>query len=336
MTTADDIMPDLSDIRDYPSTRADQSDPLCSPLWMVLGTLQIHGDRAALFAALARAQAGYQPIPRSRTVKVKSDKGEYTFDYAPLEEVLTATLPSLNANGLALMSVMGDPEGEDTETELHTLLTHESGAFLHTVERLPSVGKAQERGSQVTYRRRYQTGCLTGTSPEFDDDGNQADGNRVQGMTQKRREPPPPARHDNMQKVIEVGAKRAEQAAAKYQEVVEVVTREVKARPEEPHPHAPSDLAAAVTQAALGNMTPAQKATFAGPTVFTERVVVNDEPLSEDTATRIKGELLRSGYGQTAARAKLTEVCGAGKSRENLTEADGLKLLGVLQREASK
>lgn len=293
------------------------NDPVRDPQLMILGTLQIHGDRAALFAALARAQAGYQPIPRSRTVKVKSDKGEYTFDYAPLEEVLTATLPSLNANGLALMSVMGDPEGEDAETELHTLLTHESGAFLHTVERLPSVGKAQERGSQVTYRRRYQTGCLTGTSPEFDDDGNQADGNKVQGMTQKRREPPPPpAREKTPVEVpdVKVAPKRAE----------------------EPLPYAPPDLAESVTQAALGNMTPAQKATFTGPTVRTERLVVNDEPLSEDTATRIKGELLRSGYGQTAARAKLTEVCGAGKSRENLTEADGLKLLGVLQREASK
>jgi hypothetical protein len=161
---------------------------------MVLGTLSIYGDRSKLFAALAKAQAGYAPIKRTRTVQVRSDKGNYTFDYAPLEEVISATLPSLNAQGLAWFSALADGEGEDAD--LHTMLTHESGAFIHVTERLPPVSKAQERGSQVTYRRRYQYQCVTGTSPEVDDDGNAADGNKVEGVTQRqapRREPPAPA-----------------------------------------------------------------------------------------------------------------------------------------------
>jgi hypothetical protein len=296
---------------------------------MLLGTLRIHGDRAALFAALARAQAGYQAIPRSRTVKVKSDKGDYTFDYAPLEEVLTATLPSLNENGLALLSVMGDPEGENAETELHTLLTHESGAFIHTVERLPHVGKAQERGSQVTYRRRYQTGCLTGTSPEFDDDGNQADGNKVEGMNQKRRTPPPPPAKTHAERIAATSTERV--AVAGNGDPIVPKPRIVEA-----HPHKPP----AIEQATAG-MSPEQKATSMGPTVFTPeavpiRSVVNDEPLSEDMAMRLKGEFVRCGWGRAKVEVKLVEICGEGKTRANLTAEDGEKLIAAMAKEASK
>lgn len=162
-----------------------------------LGTLRIHGsgeERRALFSALAKAQAGYQPIRRTRTVTVRSDKGNYDFDYAPLEEVISATQPSMNAAGLAWLSLLADEDGT-TATDLHTLLTHEGGAFVHVVESLPPVTKAQERGSQITYRRRYQYQCVTGTSPEVDDDGNAADGNKVEAAKKAgpRREPPGPA-----------------------------------------------------------------------------------------------------------------------------------------------
>lgn len=265
---------------------------------MRLGTLSIHGDRAALFAALAKAQAGYQAIPRSRTVKVKSDKGDYTFDYAPLEEVLSATLPSLNEQGLALLSFMGDPDGQDTETELHTLLTHESGAFFHISEHLPHVGKAQERGSQVTYRRRYQTGCVTGTSPEFDDDGNQADGNQVQGMAQKpRRTPPAPApKASSAPKVVE------------------------------PHPHAPP-----AQEEATKAMSPELKATFTGPAVFNEPtvVVVDDEDPSEEDVMRIRAAFVSRGMGALKATEFVRQVTG--KKREDCKRQDVLKILKALE-----
>lgn len=154
--------------------------PSRAPEDLRLGRLTIHGDRAALFAALARAQRQFQPLERTREVKVETRDGrDYSFSYAPLDEVLDSTRPHLNAEGLALLSVMGDGPKGDGDAELHTLLTHESGAFLHIAEVLPPVGKAQERGSQVTYRRRYQTQCVTGVAAEFDDDGNAADGNKA-------------------------------------------------------------------------------------------------------------------------------------------------------------
>jgi hypothetical protein len=85
------------------------------------------------------------------------------------------------------------------------MLTHESGAFLHVVEKLSTLAvakdgseypmKQQEFGSQLTYRRRYQYQCLAGCSPEYDDDGNKGDGNEavpVQKRQEQRREPPAP------------------------------------------------------------------------------------------------------------------------------------------------
>lgn len=152
--------------------------------------ISLHGtlaQRIAFFAALAKAQAAYEPIARTRNVEVKSDKGSYTFDYAPLEEVLSATMPALNANGIAWLCV-------PTEGELHTILTHAEGAMLHSVEPLPAFDSPQRYGSALTYRRRYGYQCLTGTAPEYDDDGNEASGNKVQAMTQRNRQPPAPSK----------------------------------------------------------------------------------------------------------------------------------------------
>lgn len=163
--------------------------------YLDLGGIAIHGsreERREFFASLAKAQAGYAPIQRSRTVQVRSDKGNYTFDYAPLENVLEATMPSLNTHGLALLNAVSDKENGK---ELHTLLTHEGGAVLHMTMGMPSVLKPQDLGAQITYARRYSIQCVTGTSPEFDDDGNEGSGNRVAGMADKQRKAPePPAR----------------------------------------------------------------------------------------------------------------------------------------------
>ncbi len=188
---------------DYDGNRLPYA-PDPKPDVLTIGTLSIHGDRAKLFASLAKAQGEYKPIARSRKVKVKTRGGdEYTFDYAPLEEVISATLPALNANGIGWICLRAD--GEPGVADLHTMLTHESGAFVHVVEKLSTLAvnqdgseypmKQQEFGSQLTYRRRYQYQCLAGCSPEYDDDGSKGEGNEavpVQRRQEQRREPPAP------------------------------------------------------------------------------------------------------------------------------------------------
>jgi len=155
--------------------------------------LAIHGtpaQRTALFAALARAQGAYLPIHKTKTVKVRGEKASYDHDYAPLDEVIAKTRPALAANGCALLSVLEDaPEGTEGDAALHTLLTHEGGAFIHASEVLAPVNKPQDRGIQITYKRRYQTGAITGTASETDDDGGSSPGAEVQALQDRKPAP---------------------------------------------------------------------------------------------------------------------------------------------------
>lgn len=264
---------------------------------MVLGSLSIYGDRAKLFAALAKAQAGYSPIKRSRTVQVRSDKGNYTFDYAPLEEVLASTQPSLNAAGLAWVSMLADQD--NGYADLHTLLTHESGAFMHVCESLPAVSKAQERGSQITYRRRYQYQCLTGTSPEVDCDGNAADGNTAtpQPKAAPRREPPAPA-----------------QAA-----------KPASAAPVTPPPQAAAPNSA--SEAGGGAIQPSPTKTLVD--------VGTGEPLDPEVSKQLAAAFRALGYGKGP---QAIEVCRSvtGKLPQQIDQADGLRLLSWLQAQCAE
>lgn len=152
-------------------------------------TFRIVGDAGQLFGALALAQGAFQPITKNRTVQVKSDKGNYTFDYATLDKVLEATVPALSANGLALLQPFyHGPNG----LELRTILAHSSGARLEAVTELPKAASIQQAGSALTYLKRYQVQAILGVSSEEDDDGNAADGNQVQNMQPRDRTKPAP------------------------------------------------------------------------------------------------------------------------------------------------
>jgi hypothetical protein len=146
------------------------------------------GEPAALFAALSAAQGAFPPIPKTRTVKVKTRGGEtYSFDYAPLDAIIDATRPALASNGLAVWATQN-------EGLLTTVLAHASGAAIVSVT--PMLGdqsEPQKLGSVITYARRYQLGCLLGVAPETDDDGNAAQGNQSTVAQRPSRNPPSPA-----------------------------------------------------------------------------------------------------------------------------------------------
>lgn len=160
----------------------------------------IHGSPAAIFGALAKAQAGFGPIERTKTVKVRSDKGNYDFAYAPLEAVLGAVTPALNANGLALLQPLVK---EENQWVLRTILAHESGAYLEGSLPIPTQTAQggsrawQELGSAVTYARRYMVGAMLGIAPEEDDDGAAAEDmpreTQQRGPRQGTRPTPPQA-----------------------------------------------------------------------------------------------------------------------------------------------
>ena len=151
-------------------------------------------DLGPLAAALAKAQLSFPPITRDKHVTVRTKDGKsYSFDYAPLEAILSATRGPLCDNGLALVQILDDGS-------LVTRLIHESGASLTGRVDLPAIAEIQAFGSAITYLRRYAIQAVLGIAAEDDDDGNRADGNTA--TPQVRREPtraetePPPADSD--------------------------------------------------------------------------------------------------------------------------------------------
>lgn len=156
--------------------------------------LRITGDKGPLFCALAKAQKAFGPIIKSRTVTVKPKENPsavYTFSYAELSQVLAATLPALNDNGLYFSQPIASTE--DGGYRLHTWLCHESGAMIEAETDIPAAESVQKFGSAVTYLRRYVAQALLGVSSEEDDDGNAADGNERKNIEPPRRAPAPSA-----------------------------------------------------------------------------------------------------------------------------------------------
>ncbi len=155
-------------------------------------TFRIVGEAPALFAALAKAQAAFGPVVKNRTVHVRSDKGNYSFEYATLDVVFDATRAALNANELAIIQPF---TAQEDACELRTMLVHASGSYLELRYTFPKPLDIQKLGSALTYIRRYSVASLLGLSSEEDDDGNVADGN--QRDIKSRGNPPAPPKAQN-------------------------------------------------------------------------------------------------------------------------------------------
>lgn len=156
-----------------------------------------------LFAALAKAQAMFGMIEKTRTVRVTpKNSAPYTFDYAPLDEVLNKTRDGLTANGLAIMQ----PVSIGELLTVRTILTHQDGGSVESSCSLPMLKPvwnydtkswadpirmtSQEVGGLVTYWRRYPLCGILGVVAEEDDDANTADGNDRQVAPKTRQTPP--------------------------------------------------------------------------------------------------------------------------------------------------
>lgn len=129
---------------------------------------------AALYAALAQAQAEFQPITKNREVMIQMKSGgKYKFRYADLDEINLRTRPALTKHGLGLMQIVSsEPSGA---TFIETRLTHKDGGSVSA--RLDIKGPREypdpkEFGAVVSYLRRYQVTPMLGVAA--DDDADQS------------------------------------------------------------------------------------------------------------------------------------------------------------------
>lgn len=138
-----------------------------------------------LAAALAAAQAEIKPPQKTKTAKVATKTGPgYSYQYCDLADLLAAVLPPLTAHQLSVSQ--GVSEDEKGMFSLTTRLMHGSGEWLQSGYPLAFNGDAQQKGSELTYARRYALSSLLGVAPEDDRDGQGAGARKQQSSDDRR------------------------------------------------------------------------------------------------------------------------------------------------------
>ncbi len=100
--------------------------------------------------------------------------------YASLSNILDGISDPLNNNGLAVVQF---PDGE---AGLTTRLVHISGEWMEATYPMRSVKETpQDRGSALTYQRRYALGAVLSLNIDEDDDANKASGKQVTAYNHK-------------------------------------------------------------------------------------------------------------------------------------------------------
>lgn len=87
--------------------------------------------------------------------------------YVDLSGVLKAAQPILARHGLCVAQIIS---GGD----LITLLSHKSGQWFKSICPIGNYKNQQERGSAITYTKRYAICAILGIAADTDDDGNSA------------------------------------------------------------------------------------------------------------------------------------------------------------------
>ncbi len=131
-------------------------------------------EHKTLTAALAAFQADLPKVGKGST------NPHFKSRYAALEDIVAVVLPALGRQGLAWVAA---PTMRDGAFVLHYELQHTSGEKIEGDYPLGG-GNPQQRGSEITYARRYALSAVTGIAPDEDDDGNAA--------AKPKQEPPKP------------------------------------------------------------------------------------------------------------------------------------------------
>lgn len=135
-------------------------------------------DKSELFEALARAQANFDQVKKSGKANIPMKSGaNYTYNFAKLSDVLGATIPALNAEGIYFSQ---NPNysfsSNGAMVTIVSTLSHKSGASI-SHESIPlfyNMNDAKQAGSVMTYLRRYGACQLLGIEGDDDDDAHVA------------------------------------------------------------------------------------------------------------------------------------------------------------------
>jgi hypothetical protein len=126
-----------------------------------------HSEKLDLLsAALVKAQAEFPTLQKNKTVTVKHKNGggQHSFPYAELSYIVETLKPILARHDLGISQML-------VGKGLNTTIIHSSGQFWGSTVELNLTGGAMERGSEVTYFRRYALTAALGLVSDEDDGG---------------------------------------------------------------------------------------------------------------------------------------------------------------------
>ena len=134
-------------------------------------------------SALAKAQGVMDNPHKNKTVKIKSEKGQYDFSYATLDSIIDTIRKPLSDNAIVFMQTVRKDGGS---LELVTTLAHASGQWISsTLPIEPQQRGPQALGSAISYVKRYALSAMLGLAADEDDDANTSEGNHVQSAPRK-------------------------------------------------------------------------------------------------------------------------------------------------------
>ena len=142
------------------------------------GLTPVDTDKSGLFEALARAQAKFDQVKKSGKANIPTKSGaNYSYNFAKLSDVLSATVPALNSEGIYFSQHPNySLNGNGAMVTIVSTLSHSSGASI-SHESIPlfyNMNDAKQAGSVMTYLRRYGACQLLGIEGDDDDDAHVA------------------------------------------------------------------------------------------------------------------------------------------------------------------
>lgn len=129
-----------------------------------------------LAAALLKAAKAFPAVVKNRVGQARGGK----YKYADLSSILDAVTDPLAENGLVVTQL--PTMTADGKFVLMTKLVHVSGEFEVSTYPLPLEATPQERGSALTYARRYAISAMLNIAADDDDDGAEAEGGHSGGQ----------------------------------------------------------------------------------------------------------------------------------------------------------
>lgn len=162
--------------------------------------LKQEAAREAFIAALADFQATCPAVPRTRTAKIESQRGSYSYHYAALEDIVKAIGASLAAHGLTYqfdVQLTDNPPRQVVVCTIRHIDGHsESSTFTIPVDGSARMNVAQQHASAQTYAKRYALSNALGiVTADEDDDAHSSSAAPLQQPAEKLKVIPNPPPH---------------------------------------------------------------------------------------------------------------------------------------------